>query len=288
MTKEQLAQAINKTEFLKGLGYFKTLQDSANADKFAAKSATVNTVKVNDTALTTTDNAVNITITVDKKTTANDNYAASYEVKANGVAVGDAINIPKDYLVKSATLETVVAADKAEGGFAENDNTFALGDKYLDFVVNTAADGDGTTETDSHIRLNVNDLVDVYTNGDGLNLSGGEFSIKLDNTGVGGLTVGANGLKLSEATKTTYSYQAATGTYVSGTTYYTTNTGTATVDTEDFVEGETDVSTYFVRVTNAGTAGAMSVADKDYIEGLKATTFTEITQADIQTLFASE
>ena len=77
------------------------------------------------------------------------------------------------------------------------------------------------------------------------------------------------------------------GTYVSGTTYYTTNTGAATVDTSDFVEGTTDVSSYFVQQTTAGTAGAMSAADKSYIEGLKATTFTEITRSDIQALFTA-
>ena len=43
------------------------------------------------------------------------------------------------------------------------------------------------------------------------------------------------------------SYVAATGTFVSGTTYYTTdNTGASTVDTTGFEEGVTDVSSYFV------------------------------------------
>ena len=42
------------------------------------------------------------------------------------------------------------------------------------------------------------------------------------------------------------SYVAATGTFVSGTTYYTGNTGASTVDTTGFVEGVTDVSSYYV------------------------------------------
>ena len=41
-------------------------------------------------------------------------------------------------------------------------------------------------------------------------------------------------------------YVAATGTYVSGTTYYTDNTGATPVDTSSFEEGVTDVSSYFV------------------------------------------
>lgn len=46
-------------------------------------------------------------------------------------------------------------------------------------------------------------------------------------------------------------YVAATGTFVAGTTYYTTNTGAAVVDTSEFVAGTTDVSSYFVVDTPA-------------------------------------
>lgn len=42
------------------------------------------------------------------------------------------------------------------------------------------------------------------------------------------------------------SYVAATGTFVSGTTYYTDNTGASTVDTTGFEEGVTSVSSYYV------------------------------------------
>lgn len=41
-------------------------------------------------------------------------------------------------------------------------------------------------------------------------------------------------------------YKAATGKYVSGTTYYTDGSGSSVVDTTGFEEGVTDVSTYFV------------------------------------------
>ena len=47
-------------------------------------------------------------------------------------------------------------------------------------------------------------------------------------------------------------YKAATGTYVSGTTYYTDNTGATEVDTSGFTEGATSVSSYFV-VDTEGT-----------------------------------
>lgn len=46
-------------------------------------------------------------------------------------------------------------------------------------------------------------------------------------------------------------YEAATGTYVTGTKYYTDNTGATEVDTTSFEQGVTDVSSYFVLSTPA-------------------------------------
>ena len=160
-------------------------------------------VKVNGTALTATDNAVDVLVTVEKKTTANSGYAASYVVKANGTAVGDPIDIPKDFLVKSATLETCATANTPISGLA-------VGDPYLDFVVNTAADGDGSTETDQHIYINVKTLVDTYTAGNGLNLSSGEFSVKIDTTNANGLDVTSSGIKLGVATDSVAGAMSAT------------------------------------------------------------------------------
>lgn len=93
-------------------------------------------------------------VTVEKQTTAETGYFASYQVKQNGVQVGDTINIPKDYLVKSATVETVTTADDPYTG-AE------VGDKYIDFVVNVY---EGTA-TDEHIYLPLDDLMAAITGG---------------------------------------------------------------------------------------------------------------------------
>ena len=95
-----------------------------------------------------------------KATTATTGYAATYNLTKDGVNVGAAINIPKDYLVKSATVETVTVADDPVSGYK-------VGDKYIDFVVNTT-DGTGN---ESHIYLAVNELVDIYTAGDGVEVS---------------------------------------------------------------------------------------------------------------------
>lgn len=53
---------------------------------------------------------------------------------------------------------------------------------------------DGTTKTDA---VSVADFVQVYTAGQGLELSNNEFAIKIDGESEGFLTVGANGLKVA-------------------------------------------------------------------------------------------
>lgn len=115
-----------------------------------------------------------------KAETAVDGFAASYNLTKAGVNVGDTINIPKDYLVKSASIKTVETVDTPVAGYK-------VGDKYIDFVVNTT-DGTGN---ESHIYLAVNELVDVYTAGDGIEV-GADNKIALvaqDGTKVvGGIT----------------------------------------------------------------------------------------------------
>lgn len=126
-----------------------------------------------------------------KKATANAGYIASYQVTVDGAVVGADINIPKDYLVKSAEIKVVDTADAPYTGAA-------VGDKYIDFVVNTV-DGDGN---ETHIYLSVQDLVDEYTAGDGIEISAtNAIAIKLG-TNANGLKVSTAGLELDEATTT--------------------------------------------------------------------------------------
>ena len=139
------------------------------------------------------------TVDVVKKATANAGYIASYQVTVDGTVVGADINIPKDYLVKSADIKVVAAADDPYTGAA-------IGDKYIDFVVNTVG-GDGN---ESHIYLSVQDLVDEYTAGDGIEISATNvIAIKLG-TNTNGLKVGAAGLELDEATTTAGGAMSAT------------------------------------------------------------------------------
>ncbi|MBQ9024846.1 MAG: hypothetical protein IJ104_00490 [Methanobrevibacter sp.] len=111
-------------------------------------------------------------VTVEKQATADSNYTATYVVKQNGTQVGSKINIPKDYLVKSATLETVGATPSEE----ESAAGLNTGDKYILFIVNTQESDDPTD-----LILPVNDLIDTY-NADNstleLNSQNNTFSIK--------------------------------------------------------------------------------------------------------------
>lgn len=92
------------------------------------------------------------TVTVEKQTTAEAGFVSTYVVKQNGTQVGSKINIPKDYLVKSANMGTCETKDTPVTGYV-------VGDKYLDFVINTK-NNDGS---DEHIYIKVSDLIDTYT-----------------------------------------------------------------------------------------------------------------------------
>ena len=84
--------------------------------------------------------------TIVKSNTPSSGAFATYELKKNGTLAGAKIDIPKDYLVKSANIKTATG-DSDPSGFPD-------GTKYIDFVVNSV-EGLGN---ESHIYLNVNDL----------------------------------------------------------------------------------------------------------------------------------
>ena len=98
--------------------------------------------------------------TIAKLTTAETGYLATYQLQKDGTGVGEKINIPKDYLVKSAEVKTSTGTGDPSG--------FPKDTKYIDFTINTY-DTQSGSGTESHIYLNVADLVDVYTSGSGAN-----------------------------------------------------------------------------------------------------------------------
>lgn len=134
-----------------------TESDITDLGDYIEKSSTSGLVK-NDGTIDTTQyisehqSLDSKTVTLTKQATAESGYAATYVLSQGGTSLTPKINIPKDFLVKSATVETCSVDDVPVEGYV-------VGDKYLDFVVNSV-DGDATP---SHIYLKVTELVDVYS-----------------------------------------------------------------------------------------------------------------------------
>lgn len=155
----------------------------------------VETVKVNGTALTPDANkAVNVVIpaaveySLVKQAEAESGYAHTYYLTKDGVQEGAKINIPKDLVVESGELKTVTTADQPYEGAQ-------VGDKYIDLVIANAAS--------NHIYIPVKDLVDIYTAGNGIDVTNNSIAIKIDTANANGLSTTSTGLKLATATTTT-------------------------------------------------------------------------------------
>ena len=126
-----------------------------------------------------------------KDTTAQNGFIATYHLTKDGANVGTAINIPKDYLVKSAEVKVATGSD-ASG--------FPAGTTYIDFVVNTYDTTSGSG-TESHIYLNVETLVKTHTAGNGISISDTNV-ISAKVVTANGLSVDADGIKMGVASST--------------------------------------------------------------------------------------
>ena len=104
----------------------------------------------------------------------------TYQLFKGGVAVeGSKINIPKDYLVKSASIIDVTEENKPKEDL--------IAGKYIDFVINTQ-DNDGNVE---HLYINVTDLVDVYVAGKDISITDNNaINVSLSNAITPNTTVG--------------------------------------------------------------------------------------------------
>ena len=99
-----------------------------------------------------------------EQATAETGYLKTYVLQANGTDAANSvkINIPKDYLVKSAYVLVCGTEDNPVVGLK-------VGDKYIDFTINTADTASGTG-TEQHIYIPVKDLAEAYGAGDGITL----------------------------------------------------------------------------------------------------------------------
>ena len=112
------------------------------------------------------------------KDTDSGDYAAIYHLTKDGVNAGAAINIPKDLFVK-------------EGKIVDNPSGQPSG-KYIELTLQNQA---------NPIYINVADLVDAYTSGNGITISAtNEVSAKV--VAANGLSVGSSGIAMALASGT--------------------------------------------------------------------------------------
>ena len=112
------------------------------------------------------------------KDTDSGDYAAIYHLTKDGVNTGTAINIPKDLFVK-------------EGKIVDNPSGQPAG-KYIELTLQNQT---------NPIYINVADLVDAYTEGNGITISGtNEISAKV--VAANGLSVDASGIAMALASGT--------------------------------------------------------------------------------------
>ena len=128
---------------------------------------------------------------IEKQATAEEGFSASYRLKkiVDGEVsyVGDSINIAKDLVLQSATLETVT-----ENGVPYADAK--VGDPYIKMVFNN--------EDASNLYIPVKGLVDTYTAGSGIEIIDNKISVKLASD-THGLVAVDGALALNLATRKT-------------------------------------------------------------------------------------
>lgn len=91
-----------------------------------------------------------------EEVSATSGYLKTYQLKKDSSYIGAKINIPKDMVVSSGTVETVKETGIPYEGAV-------IGDKYIDLIIANSAS--------SHIYIPVKDLVDVYTEGTSISIS---------------------------------------------------------------------------------------------------------------------
>ena len=228
-----------------------------------------------------------------KQGTAESGYLSTYYLTKGGEQVGEKINIPKDFLVNSADILEVEEENQPYDGAQ-------IGDLYIDFVINSK----GADDTATHIYLPVNELVDAYTGGNGIEVSTANvISAKIDSVNANGLGVTAAGFKLDLATTSTAGAMSAADKakldgIAAGANNYTHPEHTAhesglykvTVDAQGHVTDADPVAkeditglgipaqdTTYGEATQE-TAGLMSAADKKKIDGMVIAEDSEVTE----------
>ena len=152
------------------LTYVQTIEGGNGIDAQVTSSGTnnitytISTVVDSSTVFNTGDGLSALSYKIEELGTPTTGYLKSYQLTQHNPSTGadvsvGIINIPKDFLVKSGTVEEVTAPDEPYQDAVVGDKYAVVGDKYIDFVINSK----NADDTDSHVYIPVKDLVDVYT-----------------------------------------------------------------------------------------------------------------------------
>lgn len=226
-------------------------------------------INANDHILTQSTSGLTAGISLVKLGAATEGYLASYQLQGqDGTALGQTIDIPKDFFIKSGSIATVETPDTPYSGAI-------VGDKYLDLVINVA----DSSEDEQHIYIPVKELVDVYTAGNGIDVSGSNVisaKVAADDKYI---TVDGNGIHVKPTTGST-----------SGNTAIDDSIETAVNDAKEEIQGQLDALQKASIVTiSAATTDPILVTTVTATTGNTVTLSTKIaTAAEIKTAAYAE
>lgn len=195
----------NKVDKVTGKGlstndFTDALKTKLDGIEAGAEKNIIETVKVNGAALTPdASRAVNVTIpaaTVTGVKSGDKVLALANKELSTTLGLTYDSSTKKINLtgIGSAVIASVDATDFIKDGMVEN-VAFDPATKMLTITFNTESGKED-------IEVDLSDLVDTYTAGNGLALTGTAFSIKIDSTSQSYLTVGTDGLKLTGVAST--------------------------------------------------------------------------------------
>lgn len=208
--------------------------------------------------------------TLTKQATAESGYSATYQLFKGETAVGDKVNIPKDMVVESGDVKTV----EKKG---EPYDDAEVGDKYIDLVI--------ANKAESHIYIPVTDLIDVYTGGNGIEVTGQSIAVKVDSANANGLSTSASGVALALASGTgAGAMSAADKTKLDNAdvTAYTNGNGISITEhaIAAVVDGNNGLSVgasgIALALASTTASGAMSSTDKAKLDDIRPATSTEV------------
>lgn len=173
----------------KGAVVINNAGDNLGAVEAGAQVNKLEGIKIDGVTLTITNKIAEYTTpaaaeyTIVKQDTAETGYASTYYLAKDGVQAGAKINIAKDQVLDDVQLKQCTVADQPIAGLE-------VGDYYFEFsFVNKS----------EKIYLAAKNLTDVYTAGNGLTLTNGEFALNTADTAVVDTAPTQNSTKLVQS-----------------------------------------------------------------------------------------